>query len=79
MLDSNLQLRENDEEIEGLRNHTESLTSEIEDLNILQQQNDRQKELELESVQHEYLEKERRLVQLIIQKTNLDIDFDMER
>ena len=79
LLDTNLQLRENYDEIEGLKNHTESLISELQELNAQRKQEERQKELELEGLHQEYVEKERMLVQLIIQKTNLNIDFDLEK
>lgn len=43
----------------------------------MRKQDERQKELELDKLHSEYVEKERMLVQLILQKISLNIDFDM--
>lgn len=55
----------------------ESLVSDIEQINHQRKLEQRQKELEVENLHQEYVEKERMLVQLILQKTSLNIDFDL--
>jgi len=52
------------------------MVRELEEINGQRAQENRQNELALESLHAEYVEKERMLVQLILQKTNLNVDFD---
>ena len=53
----------------------DSLASDIDEINMQRRQEERQKELELQQLHQEYDDKERMLVELILQKTNLNIDF----
>ena len=55
----------------------DSLASDIDEINMQRRQEERQKELELQQLHQEYDDKERMLVELILQKTNLNIDFDL--
>lgn len=58
------------------KKHLDSMVRELEEINGQRAQENRQNELALESLHAEYVEKERMLVQLILQKTNLNVDFD---
>ena len=53
------------------------MINEMEELNTVRKQEEQQREIELQKIHQDYCEKERKLVQLIVQKTGLEIDVDM--
>lgn len=76
LLDTNLQLRETYTQIEDYKSHLESVLAEVEQLNSERRQEERQRELEIQSLHQEYLDKERMLVQLVMQKTGVNTEME---
>ena len=68
--------RETYTQIEDYKSHLESVLAEVEQLNSERRQEERQRELEIQSLHQEYLDKERMLVQLVMQKTGVNTEME---
>ena len=53
------------------------MIKDIEEIEVQRRQQKQQNEIELQNIHNEYCDKEKKLVQIILQKTGLEIDMEM--